>query len=183
MTDEEFVVVLACARAGDNEAMDRLIKEYEPQVLRVVRKYMGPVLRSAFDSADLVQSVHKSMLIHLRRDKFKLNSPKDLIALTVDMVKKKAAKKWGRLNRGQEILKLHATLLAKQNRERATELAEKVRDLLESLTEDDRAFLQLYLDGYSTQEIACKLGCNPGSVRVRLSRIRRKLRDADLEIE
>jgi RNA polymerase sigma-70 factor (ECF subfamily) len=183
MTDEEFIAVLACARAGDNEAMERLIKEYEPQVLLVARKRMGPLLRTAFDSADLVHSVHRSILVHLRQNKFELKSPKDLIALTVDMVKKKAAKKWRRLNCEQEILKLFGNVLARQSPERAAKLSIEVRDLLESLTEDDRKLLQLYLDAYTTREIADTLRWNPGSVRVRLSRIRRKLRDASLEIE
>jgi RNA polymerase sigma-70 factor (ECF subfamily) len=182
ITNEDFAAVLARARAGDNEAMARLIKEYEPQALLVARKRLGPVLRRMFDSADLVQSVHRSLLVHMRQNKFSFSGPNDLIALAVDMVKKKAAKKLQRLKREEDILKLHAKVLAMQKPERAAQLAETVRGLLETLTDSDRSFLQLYLDGYSTAGIGRKLECNADSLRVRRSRLFGKLRAAGLEI-
>jgi len=182
MTDQEFTGVLARAREGDNAAMTRLIEEYEPQVLLVARKRLGAVLRAAFDSADLTQSVHRSLLFHLRRNQFTFDSPKDLIALAVDMVKKKAAKKAGRLKRERDHLEILEKVKGKLKPEGGAAAAQKVHDLLEALTDSDRRFLQLHLEGYSTAEIADQLQCNPDSLRVRRSRLFRGLRAAGLEI-
>jgi RNA polymerase sigma-70 factor (ECF subfamily) len=183
MSDEEFTDVLARARAGDNGAMARLIAEYEPQLLLVARKRLGPALRALFDSGDLTHSVHRSLLYHLRRNEFEFHSPKDLIALAVHMVQQKVAKKAARMKREREILELKARLLERTNPERAAKVAEELHDLLDTLKDEDRQFLKLYLENRRTVEIARILGQNPGSLSMRRSRLIRKLRAAGLDLE
>jgi RNA polymerase sigma-70 factor (ECF subfamily) len=178
MPEDDFAAVLERARQGDAEAMARLVEEYEPEVRRVARRRLSPALRAGFDSADLVQSVHRSLLLCLRRNKFTFAGPQDLIALAVTMVKRKAARKWARLQREQDILHLRAELLARARPDRAAE----VQDLLETLDEDDRQLLKLYLEGRSTVEAAEVLGLKPDSLRVRRSRLFRKLRAAGLDL-
>jgi len=51
-----------------------------------------------------------------------------------------------------------------------------VRDVLERLSEDDRTLLDLrYAEDLTQAEIARKLDCPPGTVAVRLHRLRRRL--------
>jgi RNA polymerase sigma-70 factor (ECF subfamily) len=183
MTDQEFAAVLARARQGDREAMARIIAEYEPQVRMVARRRMGPALRAMFESADLVQSVHRSLLLSLRRNKFTFDGPEELIALAVTMVKRKAAKKWERRQREQEILQLRARMLEKADPERVAELAGKLQDILESLSSDDCKLLKLYLEGRSGVEAARILECDPDSLRVRRHRLFRKLRATGLQLD
>src|SRR5262245_50237182 len=149
MPEQDFAAVLERARQGDAEAMTRLVEEYEPEVRRVAHRRLGPALRANFDSADLVQSVHRSLLLCLRRNKFTFAGPQDLIALAVTMVKRKAARKWARLQREQEILQLRAQLLARAKPGHPAEQAAELQDLLETLDDDDRRLLKLYLEGRS----------------------------------
>ena len=51
-------------------------------------------LRPYLDSLDLVQSVHKSLLLGLRSDKFDISNPEKLVALALTMVRRKAARHW-----------------------------------------------------------------------------------------
>ncbi len=69
-------------------------------ILRVVRARLGKPMRTLLDSMDIVQSVHRSLLIGLRQDKYQFQSPHQLIALAALMVQRKVARHWTRLKRG-----------------------------------------------------------------------------------
>src|SRR5690348_7194830 len=56
MSEQDFAAVLERARRGDDEAMTRLVAEYEPQIRRVAHSRLSSALRAAVDSMDLVQS-------------------------------------------------------------------------------------------------------------------------------
>lgn len=182
MHEQNFSAVLERARQGDTEAMTLLIEEYEPQVRRVAHRRLSAALRATFDSTDLVQSVHRSLLLCLQRNKYTFNGPQDLVALAVTMVKRKAARKWARLQREQELLQLRARLLSRAKPQHSAELVNKLQELLEALDDADRQLLKLYLEGHSTVEAADTLGLNPDSLRVRRSRLFRKLRASGLDI-
>lgn len=183
MSEIAFSDLLERARRGDGAAMEQLAREYEPQVRLVARHRLSRPLRAVVDTMDLVQSVHYALLLGLRENKFTLASPQDLIALAVTMVKHKAARRWQRLQREQDILKLQQLLLARASQEPSPELAELVQSLLAAVSERDRRLLLLYLEGHSTQEAAQILGVDANSLRVRRSRLFRKLRASGLEID
>jgi RNA polymerase sigma factor (sigma-70 family) len=181
--DQQFALTLERAREGDHEAMTALVEEYQPQILRVARRRLGPEMRSTFDSMDLVQSVHRSLIMSLRRNKFTFDGPQDLVALAVTMIKRKVARKAARLKRGQEIMELQKLVLQKTRPGRTAKAAEQVRDLLEGLNDFDRRLLRLYLEGHGTNEAADVLGVDANSLRVHKSRLRRKLRDSGLDLD
>jgi RNA polymerase sigma factor (sigma-70 family) len=183
MPGQEFADLLDRARRGHADAMARLVQQYEPQVLRVARRRLGPALRAVLDSMDLVQSVHRSLLLGLRRNKFTLAGPQDLVALAVTMLTRKVARRWERLQREREFLRLRGLLLARARPGRAAGAADQLRDLLGTLGELDRQLLGLYLKGYSTVEAARILGLNPDALRVRRCRVFRKLRACGLDID
>jgi RNA polymerase sigma-70 factor (ECF subfamily) len=183
MGDQDFAAVLERARGGDAEATAQLVRQYEPEVRRVARRRLGPALRAALESIDLVQSVHRSLLRCLRENRFTITGPQDLVALAVTMVKRKAARKWARLQREREVLQLRALVLSRIKPDRASKLAEELQDLLETLDDSDFQLVKLYLEGHSTVEAARILGLDPDSLRVRRSRLFRKLRASGLEID
>jgi RNA polymerase sigma-70 factor (ECF subfamily) len=183
MSEIAFSDLLERARQGDDEAMEQLIQEYEPQVRLVARHRLSRPLRAILDTMDLVQSVHYALLRGLRENKFTLASPQDLIALAVTMVNHKAARKWQRLQREQHILKLHRLLLARAGSDPCPELTELVQSLLATVSDRDRRLLLLYLQGHSTQQVAQILGVDANSLRVRRSRLFRKLRASGLDID
>ena len=63
---DEFLALLAKVRAGDQAALAQLARQYEPELRVVARVLVGPLLRPYLDSLDLVQSVHRSLLIGVR---------------------------------------------------------------------------------------------------------------------
>lgn len=50
------------AREGDQKALDILLARYQPRVMSVVRKRLGPALRSQVESRDVMQDVMVDVL-------------------------------------------------------------------------------------------------------------------------
>src|SRR5262245_42635651 len=96
---DDFAALLARARAGDSEAMTRLALQYEPKVRIVARVLLGPALRPHLDSMDLVNSVHRSLMVGLRATRFAISAPEALSALAVTLVRRRAARRWRHLRR------------------------------------------------------------------------------------
>jgi RNA polymerase sigma-70 factor (ECF subfamily) len=90
--DDDFVELLTRVRGGDETAAGELVLRYERAVLRAVRSRLGQNMRRAMDSMDVVQSVHQSLLMGLRSQRFEMSSPAQLIALAVVMVQRKIAR-------------------------------------------------------------------------------------------
>src|ERR1051325_4822453 len=99
----DFAALVSRARAGDPGALTRLAQQYEPKVRIVARVLLGPALRPYLDSMDLVQSVHRRLLVGLRANKFDTPAPAPLIALAVTLVRRKAAGQWRPLRRQQRL--------------------------------------------------------------------------------
>ncbi len=98
-----FEVLLSAARAGDGAAMEELARQYEPELRIVARLRLGPALRPYLDSVDLVQSVHRSLMMGLRNDRFDINTPQNLLALALTIVRRKAARHWRHLQRQRRL--------------------------------------------------------------------------------
>jgi RNA polymerase sigma factor (sigma-70 family) len=183
-----FAALLARARQGDRDALAQLAQHYEPKVRLVARVLLGPALRPYLDSLDLVQSVHKSLLLGFRQDRFDVSSPDKLIALALTLVRRKVARQWRRLQR-QKRLESKAgdtTALAdlltslsstEPDPARAAQFNDAVRHLCDNLDTAERRMLDLRLQGYSTAEVADDLGLHAVALRVRLTRLRQRLRD------
>jgi hypothetical protein len=95
--------LIRLARAGDEDAAARLAREFEPFVRRFVRFRMRcrsnqKRLRRETDSADICQSVFKSLFVGLRDGKFILNRPEQLAKLLSAMARFKVATRARRLN-------------------------------------------------------------------------------------
>lgn len=179
--DPTFAELLARARTGDGAALAQIARTYESDLRIAARVHLGPALRPYLDSLDLVQSVHRSLLLGLRHDKFDVANPGALIALALVMVRRKAARQWRRHRRqvrptGDSAADVLATLC---HRAATPAAAAEVRDALArlwaSLDDTDRRFLDLRLQGYSTAEAAEQLGQSAGALRIRLHRLRQRL--------
>lgn len=176
---------------ADEEALAALLREYEPEIRRAASLRLGPLLRPHLDSLDLVQSVFITLLKGLRDDKFHVAGPHELIALSAEIIRRKVAQVWKRLKRRTE---LNANLQGTQeddehrvvNRPDTPDPADEaaVRDgiarMLNEVDEADRRLLELRLEGFSTAEAARELDADPDVLRVRLSRLRRKLTERGL---
>ena len=94
-----FRQLLDRARDGDNDALEELARNYEGELTKVVKARLGNALRPYYDSLDLVQSVHKSVFVGLRNDKFDIQSPEHLVRLAAMIVRRKIARYWKRHRR------------------------------------------------------------------------------------
>src|SRR5262245_27695805 len=182
-----FADLLARGRAGDAAALDELMRQYEPEVRLVARLRLGAALRPYLDSMDLVQSVHRSLLVGLKQDKYELKEPGHLVALALTIVRRKAARHWRRLQKQDRpsdgassdknlpaVLRNLADSVHEPGESYAAE--DTYQKIAAGLAPDEKQLLDLHLQGLRTVEIAERLGQNADVLRVRLSRLRAKLR-------
>ena len=178
----DFTDLIARARAGETAAIATLARLYEPEVRIYARVHLGPALRPYLDSMDLVQSVHRSLLVGLRHQKFALTGPEHLVALALTMVRRKIARKWRRHQRQDRHLttslpQLLSTLSCAEP-PAVAQLQDSLEKLCARLSDKDQQIIQLRLQGLTTAESASALGMTADVFRVTLSRLRRRLRDA-----
>src|SRR5262245_5228240 len=160
---EEFAALLDRARHGDREALGRLARRYEPDVRLVAQVRLGRALRPYLDTVDLVQSVHRSLLLGLREDRFDVSTPEKLVALA--LARRKVARHWRRLRRQARLSGgaagadgLPQLLLslgdAQDDPAQQAERKEAVESLCAGLGGAERRLLELRLQGYTTAEAA-----------------------------
>jgi RNA polymerase sigma-70 factor (ECF subfamily) len=188
---DDFRVLVARVQLGDEDALLELTQRYEPEVRLAARVLLSRFLRTHLDSVDLVQSVHHTLMLGLRHNKFALTTPQQLLGLAVTMVRRKIARHWRKLQR-QQHLDIHAaeTCAGQDQRTcpssteadpaRTAEYNDMLRHLCSQLDERDRRVIELRLQGYSTAEVARQLGLDADVLRVRLSRLRRRLRESNV---
>jgi len=183
----DFADLLTRARAGDRAALSQLAREYEPKLRMVARVLLGSALRPYLDSIDLVQSVHRSLMVGLRDQKFDVKSPDQLMALALTLVRRKVARQWRHLQRQQRLsggvgdtdgLANVLTTLSRPQDDpaAAAQFRDQVAQLCAGLNETERRLLDLRLQGYSPAEIGAELGISAVAFRVRLTRLRQRLR-------
>lgn len=188
LSNGEFAALLAWAveKTDDNAALSELMSIYEPDVRRAASVLLGKDLRSSFDANDLVQSVHLRLIIHIRGGKLTPSSPAQLRAAALTLLRQNVIQHWRR----RRCQVRHATAMATRNRltdgndltaSEEFDPAKMVayQDFLEwvgrRLREDERRIVVMRLEGYRTHEIAAELGIATGVLRVRLSRLRKRL--------
>jgi RNA polymerase sigma-70 factor (ECF subfamily) len=191
---ESFQELLSRVRSGDNGALMQLIRDYETEVRIVARARIGAALRPYVDSVDVVQSVHRSLMIGLRDGRFDISTPSKLLALALTIVRRKVARDWRRVRRQQrlsgvgssanEVLEMLVSCGSRDSDpERIAILNDAVRRVYEKLAECDQRLIQLRLDGYTTAEAADQIGINADHARTRLLRARRHLEHAGITVD
>lgn len=188
---EDFSALLQLVAQGDKQAQDRLCRHYEPKVRIVARVLLGPALRPHLDTMDVVQSVHRSLLMGLRDQKFDISSPEKLVALASTMVRRKIARKWRRHRRQQRmtsqavdssVLADHISQLSSPDGDpaAAAQYRDQVERLCHNLNDTERRMLDMRLQGFTSAEVAQELGVHPVALRVRWTRLRQRLDEAGI---
>jgi RNA polymerase sigma-70 factor (ECF subfamily) len=186
--EDEFAALMARVRRDDNQALATLIALYEPEIRRVAKFLLGRALRSSLDPTDLVQSVHLQLMLGLKQQKFAIASPEQLRSLAATLLRHKFIQHWRRhrcQTRHQTNLALGgspagtraAMTLRELDPAQAAEYNDLVDHLYRYLGVEDRRLVVMRLQGYRTGEIAAELGIEPAVLRVRLSRLRKRLRE------
>lgn len=171
--------------------MTELVRTYEPEVRIVAHVLLGPAMRPHLDSLDLVQSVHRSLILGLRQDRFDISTPENLVALALTVVRRKVARKWRRDRRqqrlshgpkqGEDLARVLETLASGETDPAcAAAINDAIHQLCGNLSEPERRVMELRLSGCSTAEAARELGADADVLRAHLSRLRQRLRAAGI---
>lgn len=197
--NDDFPGLLQRVRDGDSEALEQLVEQYHDELLRVARARLGNALRPYLDSCDLVQSVHKSIVLGLRDDKLQLQTPEHLLRLAAMILRRKIAKKWKRHQRqvrldrsvGQTELTdscsvsylILQTDSGYEDPAKLADLQERLTNVLENLDSVDRELVEMRLAGFSTAEAAREMGLSPDVLRARFGRLRKRLQASQINAD
>jgi RNA polymerase sigma-70 factor (ECF subfamily) len=181
----EFQELIRLARAGDEGAAARLTHEFEPYIRRFVRFRMRSRsnhdrLRPELDSADICQSIFKSLFVGLRDGRFVLNQPEQLQKLLSAMVRFKVATKARRLSVTlREVLDLDAPWERVDSRPGPEKVVDD-RDLLDTIlrqfTTDELDLLVRRLHEQPWPAIAESVGGTAEALRKKLARALERVR-------
>jgi RNA polymerase sigma factor (sigma-70 family) len=185
---EGIAALIARVRQGDEAALAELLRQYEPKIRLTARYLLRPVLRRYLDSIDVSQSVQFHLMDGLRRGSLDLHDSETFVALAVTLVRRKVAQHWRHLQRehhlrfgrpegqGPEEIPV-ATPDPPGDPAQAAQQSEELQRLWRILDPTERRLLELRLQGHSTEEAATQMGFAANVLRVRLSRLRKRLRD------
>lgn len=178
--------------AGDSQAATHLWDAYFERIARLAKLRLKPSLRRVSDEEDVAASVFASLCDGIAQGRFpELASRDNLWQLLATMTARKAidvANRAQRQKRGGGNVRGESIFLAADGEfgfeqlvavadspDFEAQLVEEVQERLDVLADADlRRIAQLRLEGYTVEEIAVELGCNPRTVQRRLQNIREK---------
>lgn len=175
--------LIAAFKAGSESAATELFDRYCEKLMRLARKRIGKRMASRIDPEDVLQSAFRTFFSRVRNDEFTFEGQHDLFKLLVRLTVNKtlrqvahhrAAKRDPAREAGQgaEDDDLLARLTADDpTPEVELALLDEFEKLLSRLPEFDQKVLELRFEGYSTAEIAQRLGSYERKVRRVLERV------------
>ena len=171
-------------RRGDQDAARELFDSYVVRLLPLARRRISQRLASRVDPEDIVQSVFRTFFARLKDDKFEISDQDDLFRLLMRITVHKTLRQIAhhRAAKRNPALELghtddaHEQLMQLLTTEPTPEATVTFLDTLENfmglLPGADREILELRMQGFSTEEIAQKLGSYDRKIRRVLERIR-----------
>jgi RNA polymerase sigma-70 factor, ECF subfamily len=181
MAEDELI---GRCRRGDQDAARELFDAYVVRLIPLAKRRISQRLASRVDAEDIVQSVFRTFFARLKDDKFEINDQDDLFRLLMritvhktlrQIAHHKAAKRDPALELAQgdsaqeQLLQL---LTSEPTPEATVTFLDQLEHFMAQLKTGDREILELRLQGYSTEEIAEKLGSYDRKIRRVLERIR-----------
>ena len=178
--EDEFRVLLNGVRGGDQSAATELVRQYEPEIRRLIRLRMtDPRMRRVLDSMDICQSVMANFFVRMAAGQFELVRPEQLMNLLAAMARNKIRDKARRqqavrrdqsrmLGDGMEALEIAPAPGGTPSRILAgKELLDAVRG---QMTDEERRLADCRAEGRPWAEIAAELGGSPDALRKQLAR-------------
>jgi RNA polymerase sigma factor (sigma-70 family) len=197
MTDlGDITAYLSGIRKGDERSAEVIWREYFTRLVRLARKKIDALPGRAVDEEDVALSAMYSFYRGMEAGRFEaVDDREDLWKILVTITARKAckqlrreyaAKRGGGSVRGESAITNNQSIEGREigiadviGSEPTPELAcmvvENCQQLLDRLEDDTlQQIAQLTLEGYTTSEIADKLGCVRRTVERKLERIRKK---------
>lgn len=179
--------LLADVAEGDEAALDKLIRLHAAYLRRIVQIRISPELNRRLDASDVVQETQ--MVVIRRIEEFLSKRPSSFrvwlrsraLEQLADQHRRHVTAEMRtvrRENNDASSMAIARTLLSETPSKmlQRSELAEQVRDLIESLNENDREMLTLrHAEGLTNGEISEALNLDPKTARKRYGRALRRL--------
>ncbi len=173
-------------RAGDENAARQLFDRYVDRLLALARKRISNRLGARVDPDDIVQSVFRTFFGRAKAGQFQIEREEDLTKLLVRITVHKTLRQAefhqaGKRDIGAETAqeeetpsgnRLTPVLAREPTPEEAVEFLDQLEHFLNQLSPQERQILELRMQGFSTEEIAQRLGTYDRKVRRFLERIR-----------
>jgi RNA polymerase sigma-70 factor (ECF subfamily) len=175
--------LIAEFQAGSESAAQALFDRYCERLMRLAKRRIGQRMTSRVDPEDVVQSAYRTFFTRVKNDEFSFHEQDDLFKLLVRLTVHKALRQIAyhrAAKRNPELEALQSSnpqeFLQQISAESATPdmevaLLDEFEQFMGQLQPLDRDVLQLKLQGYSTVEIAEKLGSYDRKIRRVLERI------------
>jgi RNA polymerase sigma-70 factor (ECF subfamily) len=182
----EFGELLERVRQGDHASATELVRQFEPELRRVIRvRLTDPRLRRVFDSGDVCQSVLANFFVRITLGEFDLKRPEQLFDLLMVMARNKLRDKARRhqaLRRDQRRLDgdepdLDALPGANGDPERVVAARDLLAEVRRQLSDDERVLAEHRALGLEWPEIAERLGGRPDALRKKLTRALDRIAD------
>lgn len=168
--DDDLTHTIKEAQKGDQEAWERLFREYYPKVRRVVRRKLDRSMRSIYDSTDFASDVMKSLAANISRLDFP--SSEHLVAFLAQVAEQKVIDEHRRRRtlkrdvsreRRLEAASEPGPVLLASDEPTASQVAqanEAAERLLERGSETERQIIYLRSAGHDNNDIADQTGWN-----------------------
>lgn len=175
--------LIAEFQAGSESAAQTLFDRYCERLMRLAKRRIGQRMTSRVDPEDVVQSAYRTFFTRVKNDEFSFHEQDDLFKLLVRLTVNKALRQIAyhrAAKRNPELEALQSSnpqeflqQISAENPSPDMEVAllDEFEQLMGQLQPLDRDVLQLKMQGYSTVEIAEKLGSYDRKIRRVLERI------------
>lgn len=189
MTDPSLTDLFEEYRTGDAQSQEIFLRRLETRLLQMVRRLIGPQIRSLKDSVDLTQSLLLSFHQSAMEGKVEVENDQALDAYLRSMVRhkianvsdhQKALKRGGgrqpiSLDAAEQQQEVPATRPFDPTASMFARVAETIERLGQALDPEEMEIFRSRIAGRSHVEIAAKLGKTPDAVRMTWVRARAKL--------
>ena len=165
---------------GDVQAVEQLMRDYEPYLRMIVRRHLANSLRARFDSVDVVQSVWVQALHGLGRGPWQVADRADLRALLVTITRRRLISRCRhhRASIESQAPDEEIERLPNPSQPRPSEIAQAEElwsKMLALCPPEHHEVLRLRRQGLLLEEIAARTGMHEGSIRRILRRLARRL--------
>ena len=186
--DQSVVELMGRLRSGEDDAARELFVRFTGRLVGLARRHLDARLAVKVDPEDVVQSAYKSFFVRQREGSLEVGTWDGLWGLLTLITLRKCADRAehyraGKRDVAREVAPPAADsaadtpgLTREPSPEEAAILAETVEALFRAVDDaDERAILELSLQGCTAPEIAERLGRAERSVRRLRERIRKRL--------
>jgi RNA polymerase sigma-70 factor, ECF subfamily len=189
--EESFAELMDRLRSGEDEAARAVFARYASRLVGLARRHLDGRLAVKVDPEDVVQSAYKSFFIRQRNGTLEIGNWDGLWGVLTMITLRKCADRAAFYRAGKRDVARELVVKSDDSTadaaadiaidrepspEEAAVLAETVESLFQAVDDpDERAILELSLQGFTASEISESLGRAERSVRRLRERVRKRL--------